>query len=155
MDLSLRAGSALDSDDPFSIAQMAKALVEMTGAPLPPPPDTAARGVIAGISRLDMTLLPGDSLTVPLMLAAEEPAIIEARLKRGSDGADLDIRVTGPDGVLGQDIGPANGVVGQGIYLEFIPDRCLEVSVDITNAGSTEARAVMLAPASARIGCEG
>lgn len=155
LDLALRSGASLDPEDPWSMRAAADRLAAAGGevTRLAQQEDPQSRGVIAGFSRLDMTLEPGESRDVPLTMAGGEAAIVEARLKRGSEGADLDLRLTGPDGVLAEDTGPDTGTQGVGAYVEFWTEKCIEVEVEIRNIGDAVANAVMLAPASSVIGC--
>ncbi|MEM9551570.1 MAG: hypothetical protein AAGA05_10370 [Pseudomonadota bacterium] len=155
VELALRSGASLDSDDPWSIADLADRLAAMPGgqADLDRIRATRARGVIAGVSRLDVTLGPGDTHRVPLTMAGDEPAIVEARLKIGSNGADLDLQIVGPNDLMLEDAGPETGTATIGAYLEFRPETCLDIEVILRNVGSGTANAVMLAPASSLIAC--
>lgn len=112
-----------------------------------------SRGVISGVSRLDVTLAPGETETVLMTMAGGELAVIEARLKRGSLGADLDLIVEGDQGLRLEDAGPQSGTVDIGTYLEFRPERCIELTVHLVNRGTQSASAVLLAPASSLVSC--
>ncbi|MEM0936003.1 MAG: hypothetical protein AAGJ91_08880 [Pseudomonadota bacterium] len=155
VDVALRSGASLDPGDPWSIHPFAERLKAMPGgaAEMDRILSTRARGVITGVSRIDIVLSPGSEERVPLTMAADEPAIVEARLKRGSDGANLDLRVYVGDTVIAQDTSPDTGAPGVGTFVEFLPDTCVDVEVAIFNAGSGVANAVMLAPASSVIDC--
>jgi hypothetical protein len=125
------------------------------------------RGVVDGISRGDLRLAPGETRTIRLLVAGGEPASVEAWLRRGSEGADIDLTVTTPDGAggagtgaegvveLASDRGPRTGVPGFRAFAEWVPERCGAVEVTLVNRGSAPAAVVFLAPPAGRSDCGG
>lgn len=155
IDVLLQSGASLDPDDPWSVHALVQALKALGGTPPDDHPTAGARGVLQGVSRLDLSLAPGESRTVSLIMAGDEAAIIEVRLKRGADAADIDLRVLANGDLLREDTGPATGTPEVGAYVEFWAGGCIEIDVEITNAGTEPANAVMLAPATSLLGCGG
>lgn len=155
IDLLLRSGGSLAPDDPWSVHDLVLALVALGGPPPDDRPIAGARGVLQGVSRLDLSLAPGETRTLSLIMAGNETAIVEVRLKRGADAADIDLRVLANGSLLREDTGPATGTPEVGAYVEFRTAGCIEVDVEITNTGTGPANAVMLAPATSLPGCGG
>ena len=155
IELALSGGASLDPDDPWSLADLATALAAAPdgAARLAEIAAMSARGVVAGVSRSEISLAPGQTETIALRMADGERALVEARLKRGPEGADLDLRVLSQGGLVAEAVGPETGRAGIGALVYFTPKNCLDVSVELTNAGSAVANAVLLAPASAKLGC--
>ncbi len=157
LELAFSGGATLDQDDPWSMADFAQSLAAMPGgaALLAALDQTATRGVISGTTRFETVLAPGAHESVTLTVAREERAVIEARLKRGSTGADLDVVVFADDVQIAAETGPESGIEGVGVYIEFFPETCMAVTVEISNLGQGTANAVFLAPASSLVGCDG
>ncbi|MEM9911720.1 MAG: hypothetical protein AAF922_13145 [Pseudomonadota bacterium] len=155
IELALRSGASLERDDPWSIAEIVEVLLLMPGGveEMARINISRTRGVISGVSRLDVTLAPRETETVTMTMAGGELAVIEARLKRDSIGADLDLIIETETGLRLEDTGPETGTVEIGTYLEFWPETCMELKIYLSNSGSQNASAVLLAPASSLVSC--
>ena len=155
IELALGSGASLDAEDPWSISMLANHLAEMPGGAeaLLAMQFTRSRGVIAGFSRSDIFLAPGEMESVPLRMAGGEPAIVEARLKRGSEDANLDLFVIDSNGVIRKDATEATGTMSTGTYIEFWPATCTDIEVQVKNVGTGTANAVIFAPASSLLSC--
>lgn len=115
-----------------------------------------ARGVAlgGGNSRIELALEAGEVHRETLVMAGGEPALIEVRLYRGSDGADAELTIRDAGGtVIGSDLGPETGIEGQMAFVEFTPEDCVSVEVQIRNAGQGAGRMVVLAPPTFGQGC--
>ena len=155
--LLLNSGYSAEPDDPFSVATMLDELRSMKGgAELAASLEAEqARGQLDGARRTVVRLGPGETTAVPMTMVARENALIEARLWRDADGADIDIQVRGPDGeLIAEDTGPETGIVGYGVFVEFRPETCLAISLELTNKGTKAGRLAILAPLSLRDTCE-
>ena len=155
--LLLDSGYSTDPDDPFSVSVWLEELRGMdSGQALAEELEARqARGQLDGARRTVVRLAPGETMALPMTMVAREPALIEARLWRGSDEADVDLQVLGPDGAtIAEDAGPDTGIVGYGVFVEFRPDTCLAIMVELTNRGTGEGRLAVLAPLSLRDTCE-
>ena len=158
--LLLDAGASDAADVPFSVHDDLLALKQMPGGA-----DLArdvlqerARGVAlgGGNSRIELVLNAGDVHTETLVMAANEPALVEVRLYRSSIGADADLTIRDTTGrVVARDVGPLTGIVGDMAYVEFTPRTCLSVEVQISNTGDATAHMVVLAPPALGRGCGG
>lgn len=160
IDLLMQAGASDEADVPFSVHE------ELTALRAMPEGEALAREVVqerargvalgGGNSRIELILNAGDVHIETLVMAAKEPALVEVRLYRGSIGADADVTIRDATGqVVGRDVGPLTGIVGEMAYVEFTPDACLSVEVQITNAGDATAHMVVLAPPALGQGCGG
>lgn len=155
--LLLESGSALDPDDPFSVADLLDGLREMEGgASLAEElENSASRGQLDGARRTVVTLEPGETHIQPMTMVARESAFIEARLWRDSEGADIDMRVLGPSGeTIADDGGPDSGIPGVGTFVEFWPETCVAITLEIVNRGDRSGRFAIRAPLSLRDTCE-
>ncbi len=157
----LGAGATLAADDPWDAARYLALLQDISAARGGRYDDQIARltggfrGTASGPSRYDIALAPGERASFVLTVVQGENAIIEARLKRGSDGGDIDLEVLGPDGqVLAADRGPASGIPGIGVYAEFRPANCQDVTVALVNVGAARARLALIAPPALDQDCE-
>lgn len=157
----LGAGATLADDDPWDAARYLALLQEISAAQGGRYDDQIARltgslrGTASGPSRYDIALAPGERASFGLTVVQGENAIIEARLKRGSDGGDIDLEVLGPDGrELASDRGPASGIPGIGVYAEFRPVACQDVTVVLVNVGDARARLALIAPPALDQDCE-
>ncbi|MEM9032434.1 MAG: hypothetical protein AAGB18_07280 [Pseudomonadota bacterium] len=155
IELSLLGGAALDPEDPWTVAGYIEELSAISTEVdhLAAFESMVARGVVAGTSRSELTLAPGQTETLTLRMADGERALIEARQKRGPNGADLDLRVLHDGGILAEALGPETGTPDVGALVFFTPSNCIDVVIELSNAGTTTANAVLLAPASSRLGC--
>ncbi len=114
----------------------------------------AGRGGTVGVTRAEISLAPVESAFFDLAFQAREPAILEARLKRGSDGAGVDLRVTDVGGaMLAQDLGPETGRPGFGLYVEWLPPDRVAARAELNNRGAGEAYVVMLTQPSSETRC--
>lgn len=115
------------------------------------------RGVVDGTARRDLRLGPGESQTIGLLVAGGEPALVEAWLRRGPEGADIDLTVTAAgEGVeIAADLGPLTGVPGFRAFAEWLPEACAAVEVTLVNRGTVPAAVVFLAPPASRSDCGG
>jgi hypothetical protein len=158
--LLLAAGATDQADAPLSVHAELQALRALPGGA------ALARGVLeerargvalgGGNSRIELVLNPGETHFETLVMAAREPALVEVRLYRVSVGADADLTVRDKDGgVLGRDTGPQTGIVGEMAFVEFTPETCLAVEIQISNAGDAPAHMVVLAPPALGQGCGG
>lgn len=153
----LDSGYSIHPDDPFSVANLLTELRAMDGgAVLADEIETErARGQLDGAKRKVVTLSAGETHVEHMTMVSRESALIEARLFRGSEGADIDIEVLGSDGSdIAKDLGPETGIPGIGVFVEFWPESCLPISLEITNRGTREGRLAILAPLSLRDTCE-
>lgn len=156
--LLLEAGHSLEVDDPFTVQPL---MVALRG--LPEGKDLAdglsnfvARGQIGGAPRVDLVIAAGEAHSQTIRLMSQEPAFVEIRLRKGSDLADIDLQILGPDQkLIVADEGPETGRVGYGNLVEFWPEACVEVTVDITNRGDGDADLVLLIPQSLHTTCDG
>lgn len=158
--LLLETGATEKENAPFSVFRELQALRSLPGgADLTRKLlEERSRGVAlgGGNSRIELVLQSGDTHIETLVMAANEPALVEVRLYRGSIGADADLTVRSSAGqVLGRDTGPLTGIVGEMAFVEFTPDTCLSVDVQIVNAGDATAHMVVLAPPALGQGCGG
>lgn len=158
--LMLDAGASDAAGVPFSVHDDLLALKNLPGG------EELARNVLqerargvalgGGNSRIELVLNAGDVHTETLVMAANEPALVEVRLYRSSIGADADLTIRDATGrVVGRDVGPLTGIVGDMAYVEFTPETCLSVDVQIVNAGDATAHMVVLAPPALGRGCGG
>lgn len=153
----LEQGGSLDPQDPFSVADLAGALEEMPGGPdlLEAVLATRSRGQLGGAARLDLTLDPGQVHDLDVVLVAAELTWVEARLWRGSGGADIDVALTGKDGLaLAADTGPQTGVEGVAALFDVWVDTCTHATLRILNAGDGPGRVALFVPQSTRPKCE-
>ncbi|SDO35678.1 hypothetical protein SAMN05216196_10538 [Lutimaribacter pacificus] len=157
----LASGATLAPDDPWNASAYMARLRELSAesgdahardiAIL----TARARGSSGGFSRFDLELAPGADEAFTLRVVGAEAAIVEARLKRGSGAADVDLIVTGPDGaVRGSDIGPSSGIVGIAAYVEFVPETCLDITATLVNAGTETARIAVISPPALEPRCD-
>lgn len=156
----LGGGATLAGDDPWGVAGLMARLravdadsgLYRTGiARL----ESRGRGVISGPNRYDSTLAGGAEEEFRLLVAANEHAIAEARLKKGAGAADIDLVVRTAEGeILTSDIGSDTGILGFGAYVEWWPDRCGEVIVTIRNTTDISAGVVFLAPRAQAQSCD-
>lgn len=157
--LLLANGGVTDPDAPFSAFEFLVALAAMEGGT-----DLAeairseqSRGVASGggALRYDLRLGAAEDHEISLIMAQGEPAIVEVRTYRGSAGADIDLWVYGPEGTLmGEDVGSESGTEGNMAFVEFVPDRCIPVTVRLLNNGSMPARVAVFAPPALGENCE-
>ncbi len=153
----LDSGYSIEADDPFSVSGFLAELRAMDGGAVLADQIEAdrSRGQLDGSKRKVVTLGAGETHVEPMTMVAREPALIEARLWRGFEDADIDIEVLGPEGApIAQDVGPETGITGIGAFVEFRPETCLAITLEITNRSNTEARLAILAPLSLRDICE-
>ncbi|MEM1234001.1 MAG: hypothetical protein AAGH70_07725 [Pseudomonadota bacterium] len=151
-------GGSFAADDPFTLASYLEALSNLpSGAELASAlTSRAARGQLGGAPRRDFVLAPGATREVAFLLADDERSFIEARLKRGSEGADIDLMLLGEAGTaLAKDVGPETGIPGVGALIMHLPEVCARVTVSVSNAGAAPAEIALLVPLSARQTCEG
>lgn len=155
LELALAGGASLNADDPWSVHDLSVALIALPGGAdvLSNILQTNSRGVVSGATRFEATLAPGARKSVSLIMAKGENAVIEARLKRGSHGADLDLVVFADGKKIADDTGPLSGTDDVSAYVAFVPDTCLAITVEVLNNGEGTANAVFLAPATNLIGC--
>lgn len=176
IDTLLAAGATLEPDDPWDAARFARALRAMPGvhtraARFGGELDTsgvmrdltgymgdaflsAGRGATMGVTRAEITLAPGARASFDLAFQAREVAIVEARLRRGPEAADVDLRVTDASGAtLAEDVGPETGRPGFGLYVEWMPRTCANAQLELANVGAGEARLVMLTEPSEQSQC--
>lgn len=154
--LYLREGGTLAQDDPFSAASLLDGLRAMPeGEALAQSIiATQSRGQFGGAPRIDIVLAQEATHLAPLKLAADEITWIEARLWRGSDGADIDLELLDGEGnILAADIGETTGTEGSGALLQLHTDVCLKATLRVTNAGAGPGRVAILIPQSARSVC--
>ncbi|MCV6592368.1 MAG: hypothetical protein OIF48_05405 [Silicimonas sp.] len=155
--LLLDSGAALDPDDPFSVADLVTSLRRLDGGVALAKTLEArqSRGQFDGAPRQTLTLAAGESREIPMTMVPGEAALIEARLWRGAGGADIDLILRDDEGrVIAEDTGPETGVEGYGVFVEFFPETCLDLTVTLENRGADPARIAVLAPLSLRDSCE-
>lgn len=160
----LATGASLAPDDPWPAAEMLAALGRMPGgdalaagiaASQTAAGETRGRGVTSGITRAELTLAPGAATSFEFTFQAREIAGVEVRLKRGSDQADVDLRLVAADGtVLAEDSGPGTGRPGYGLYVEWLPEDCATARAELANVGTGDARLVLLTQPSSRSQCD-
>lgn len=98
-----------------------------------------ARGVLQGASRQEGRLAPGESHTYTYTYADREIANVAVRLKEGR-GANLNIRVVdGASQLVARDERDTHGVVGRLAYAEWVPIKCADFSIEVTNNGDADA----------------
>ncbi len=154
----VQEGGTLVADDPFSALPLIAGLRALPGGERLAAQvlATRARGQFGGTPRIDLTLGPGQTHQAPLRLVADEITWIEARLWRGADGADIDITLRAQDGtVLAQDSDPGAGTEGAGALIQFAPQSCLDVTLQVINAGTGAGRVAIMIPQSLRTTCDG
>lgn len=157
--LLLDNGGVVDPEAPWSAHDLLAALEAMDGGAALAEDIRAeqSRGVAigGGALRYDLLLGAAEEHEIPLVMAQNEPALVEVRPYKGSDGADIDLWVYGPDTTLmGEDTGPESGIEGQMAFVQFTPDRCIPVTVRLFNAGAVPARIAVFAPAATAASCE-
>ncbi|KRA52988.1 hypothetical protein [Devosia sp. Root635] len=140
------SGATLEADDPWGVMALLDAAGLATAneiARLQAQP----RGTLAGPTRHEVQLPPGQAEHFELTFAANEQAMVEVRLRGTSQGADVDLLVTdGKGALLASDEGPTTGTVGYGAYVEWLPAACDAVTVTVVNQGTAPATIVFLAP---------
>lgn len=157
----LNTGATLADDDPWNALDLLHRLkainVKQGGAYAK---DIALlqatpRGSSGGFSRFDLDLSPGAREAMRLTVVADEAAIVEVRLKRGSGAADIDLFVTDASGAFViQDAGPQSGILGIAAYVEFLPETCLDILATLVNAGTDVAHVAVIAPPALDPRCE-
>lgn len=153
----LKEGSTLDREDPFSVSHLADELAVMPGGPdlLEAVLASNSRGQLGGAARLDLELAPGEAHEVEVVLVGRELTWVEARLWRGSEGADIDVVLTGTDGTgLAADTQPQTGVEGIAALLDVWVETCTRARLRITNAGTAAGRVALFVPQTTRPNCE-
>lgn len=153
----LAEGGTLEPEDPFSVSALAEALQTMPGGPelLETVLASNARGQLGGAARLDLVLDPGQAHEVSMVLVGAELTWVEARLWRGSNGADIDVELTDADGLaLGADSDPATGVEGTAALLDVWVDTCTPATLHVRNVGKSPGRVALFVPQSTRAQCE-
>ncbi len=176
IDTLLAEGATLEPDDPWDAARFVRALRAMPGGAvlatqfgrerrdsgttddilgaLDGALVVVSRGAMMGVTRAEITLAPGERASFDLAFQAREVAIIEARLRRGPEAADVDLRVTDASGTtLAEDVGPETGRPGFGLYVEWMPPSCANAQLELANVGAGEARLVMLTEPSEQSQC--
>lgn len=156
--LYLQEGGVIEADDPFSAHALIEGLRALPGgeAEVERLLATRARGQFGGAPRVDLTLAPGEIHETDLRLVAKEITWIEARLWRGSVGANIDLELVDSDGKrLTMDADLETGTEGNGALLQYAADTCLDVVLRVTNAGSGQGRVAILIPQSVRSVCGG
>lgn len=154
--LYLEEGGTLTEGDPFSALQLIDELGAMAGGAALAQTliSTQARGQFGGAPRIDIVLEKGRSHLTELTLAAEEVSWIEARLWRGSAGADIDLELFDSDGaVLAADLDAQTGTEGLAALLQLSPKTCLEVTLRVTNVGTATGRVALLIPQTLQLSC--
>lgn len=155
----LNAGVSLDPDDPWRADYYANILREQfkDDAKLSAQLSlllARPRGVFDGISRVDAILEPSENMRVTVQMAEGETALVEARIKRDGNAADIDLIVKTLSGdIVVSDIGSATGIEGTGALVQWVPETCEKVQIIVTNAGNVPARLVMMAPPSRQDDC--
>lgn len=153
----LEEGGTLDQDDPFSVLPLADALRDMPGGAdlLGTVLETGSRGQLGGAARLDLLLAPGETHETDVFLVGSEVTWIEARLWRGSGGADIDVELVGSDGTsIAADISPQTGIEGIAALVDVWIDSCVNATLRITNAGGSQGRVALFVPQSPHQDCE-
>lgn len=160
----LATGVHLEPDDPWPATEMLAALGRMPGGGALAAALAAShaeadriqgRGVTSGITRVEFTLAPGATTDFEFTFQAREIAGVEVRLKRGSDQADVDLRLVDANGsVLVEDSGPGTGRPGYGLYVEWLPKHCVTARAELANVGTGDARLVLLTQPSSRSQCD-
>ena len=151
-------GGSFAADDPYSLMGFLNALEGLDGgaALAADLRATASRGQLGGAPRQDFTLAAGEERALSVLLVPHERAFVEARLKRGSEAADIDLRVTGPEGaLLAEDTGPETGIFGVGALVSHFPESCMPAIITVANTGTTAAEVALLVPLSPRQDCGG
>lgn len=164
----LRTGGRLTSDDPWRTAEWldeAERLASGQPALLASIDELrngsaevgrVERGVLDGPIRYEITLDPGATASFELLVAADEVADVEGRLKRGSEGADVDLTVRDAAGVtVAQDHGTITGRLGYAAYVAWAPAHCDVFTLEVTNRGSAPAALVLLTARANTRNCDG
>lgn len=152
----LKSGSVLEPNDPYSVAPLVGVLKALEGgASLADQlASLSRRGQIGGAPRRDIVLMQGETYREDIQVAPDEAAFVEARLKRFSGAADTDLRLFWENGALiEEDLGPETGVLGVGNYLEFWPEACASVRIELTNRGQGTGYVAILVPQSRQDAC--
>ena len=151
-------GASFDVDDPFSLSPLLNSLAALDGGRVLADAllAEASRGQLGGAPRRDFVLEPGASQSISFTLVNGERAFIEARLKRGSDGADIDLTLLDADAAkVAEDAGPETGVTDIGALIIHVPTACEDVTIVVTNRGDAAGDVALLVPLSPKQSCEG
>lgn len=155
--LYLEVGGNLTPDDPYSALTLMDGLLTLPGGQELAKTiiATQSRGQFGGAPRIDVIVAQGEVQQTDLTLAANEITWIEARLWRGSGGANIDLELMDMQGnIVAADLDKGTGTEGAGALLQVWTEICMDVTLRVTNAGTAEGRVAILIPQSVRPVCE-